>query len=163
MLVFTLKEFQSKFTKRGRGPYVISGLSSSGAVKISTLDGEEMPNWISGCRIKKYNIPLTQTELDRLHKAKWRQEKRKLVAEMAQEEARERVNKRRMRGVVPLAEGLSKCCKFSITELEDEESKEEMPPLFIAIQVRGINVYQLTHLLTRVLMETQSHLSCSLN
>lgn len=61
------------------------------------LDGEEMPNWISGCRIKKYSIPLMQTELDRLHKAEWRQEKRKLVTDIAQEEARERANKRRMR------------------------------------------------------------------
>ena len=49
VLLFTLKQFVSKFTKQGRGPYVISGLSSSGAVKLSTLDGEEMANWISGC------------------------------------------------------------------------------------------------------------------
>ena len=93
VLVYTLKQFKAKLTKRGRGPYVISGLSSSGAVKLSTLDGEEMPNWISGCRIKKYLSPLTQQELNRLHKAKWRQEKKKLVAEMAQEEARERAQK----------------------------------------------------------------------
>ena len=66
---------------------MVSGLSSSGAVKLSTLDGEEMANWISGCRIKKYNIPLTTSELERLHKARWRQKKQKLIAEMAQEEA----------------------------------------------------------------------------
>ena len=59
----------------------------SGAVKLLTLDGEEMVNWISGCQIKKYNTPLTTLELERLHKARWRHEKRKLVAEMAQEEA----------------------------------------------------------------------------
>ena len=44
VLVYTLKQFQSKFSKAGRGPFVISGVSSSGAVKLSTLDGEEMPN-----------------------------------------------------------------------------------------------------------------------
>ena len=66
---------------------MISGLSSSGAVKLSTLDGEEMANWISGCRIKKYNTPLTIEELECLHKARWRQEKKKSIAEMAQEEA----------------------------------------------------------------------------
>lgn len=61
-MVFTLKEFQAKFTKRGQGPYMISRLSSSGGVvKLSTL-GDEMPNWISGCRIKKYNVPLMQAE-----------------------------------------------------------------------------------------------------
>ena len=44
VLVYTLKEFAAKFNKRSRGPYVISKLSSSGAVKIATLDGEEMSN-----------------------------------------------------------------------------------------------------------------------
>ena len=63
VLVYTLKQFQAKFTKRGQGPYVISGLSTSGAVKLSTLDGEEMPNRISGCHVKKYYTPLTQLEL----------------------------------------------------------------------------------------------------
>ena len=57
-------------------------------MKLSTLDLEEMPNWISGCRIKKYYQPLTEQELDRLHKAKWRYEKRQLVAQKAQQEAR---------------------------------------------------------------------------
>ena len=33
VLVYALQQFVSKFTKRGRGPYVISRLSSSGAVK----------------------------------------------------------------------------------------------------------------------------------
>ena len=46
VLLFTLKQFVSKFTKQGQGPYVISaiGLSSNGTVKLSTLDGEEMAN-----------------------------------------------------------------------------------------------------------------------
>ena len=44
VLVFTVKEFAAKLSKRGKGPYVISGLSTSGAIKLSTLEGEEMPN-----------------------------------------------------------------------------------------------------------------------
>ena len=60
---------------------------ASGAIKLLTLNGEEMTNWINGCRIKKYNKPLSTKELERLHKARWRQEKQKLVTEMAQEEA----------------------------------------------------------------------------
>ena len=44
VLLFTLKQFVSKFTKQGQGPYVMSRLSSSGALKLSTLDGEEMAN-----------------------------------------------------------------------------------------------------------------------
>ena len=66
---------------------MILRLSSSGAVKIAMLDGEEMPNWISGYGIKKYTMPLTTGQLNRLHQAKWRIEKKKLVAELAQEEA----------------------------------------------------------------------------
>ena len=133
VLIYTLKQFQLKFTKRGRGPYVISQLSStSGSVKLSTLGGEEMLNWISGCRIKKFHVPLTQEELDRLHKAKWRQQKRKLVAEMAQEEAKERARKRKNGGVVPLAYGISKRHKFSILEIENDE---ETPQPFIAVQI----------------------------
>ena len=52
-LVFNLKQFTSKFTKWGRGPYVISRLSSGGTVKLSTLDSKELANYISGCFIKK--------------------------------------------------------------------------------------------------------------
>ena len=48
VLVFTLKELVAKLSKRGKGPYVISDLSPSGAIKLSTLEGDEMPNWISG-------------------------------------------------------------------------------------------------------------------
>ena len=74
VLVYTLKEFGSKFTKRGRGPYVITQASTSGAVRFATLDGEEMPNWISGCRIKKYHTPLSTKQLARLHQAKWKKQ-----------------------------------------------------------------------------------------
>ena len=113
---------------------MILRISSNGAVKLSTLDGEEMANWISGCRIKKYNTPLTTLELERLHKARWRQEKQKLVAEMAQEEAQERARKCKQRGmVVPLAMGLSKLYKFTITMIDNEDDEDKTPPPFIAV------------------------------
>ena len=68
---------------------MISRLLSNGAVKLSTLDGKEMANPINGCCIKKYNLSLTIIEeLEHLHKARWRQEKQKVVAKMAQEEAK---------------------------------------------------------------------------
>ena len=68
---------------------MISSLSSSGAIKLSTLDGKKIPTWISGCCVKKYYISLTTQELEHLHKAKWRQEKCRLVVESAREEAKE--------------------------------------------------------------------------
>ena len=95
-----------------------------------------MANWISGCWIKKYNTPLTTLELECLHKARWRQEKQKLVAEMAQEEAWERARKRKQQGmVVPLAMGLSKRYKFTINTTNKEDDEDKTPPPFIAIQM----------------------------
>ena len=39
VLVFTIKEFAAKLSKCVKGPYVISWLSASDAVKLSTLEG----------------------------------------------------------------------------------------------------------------------------
>ena len=78
VIVFTLKEFATKFTKQGSKPYVISIISSNGAIKLSNLEGEDMPNWISGCRIKHYKRLLTQEQLDKLHQSKWRNAKKEL-------------------------------------------------------------------------------------
>ena len=106
VLVYTLKQFQSKFSKASQGPFLISRLSSSGAIKLSNLDGEEFPNWISGCHVKKYYTPLTTKELERLHKTKRRQEKRRLVAVSAREEARERAKNKEMEVWFLLTKGL---------------------------------------------------------
>ena len=125
VLVYTLKQFQSKFSKAGRGPFVISGVSSSNAVKLSTLDGEEMPNWINGYRVKKYYTLLNIEELECLHKAKWRQEKHRLVAKRAKEEAREQARKCRNGGVVPFDQGVTNCQKFkAIKENVDQDLEE---------------------------------------
>ena len=72
VLAYTLKQHASKLKKRGMGPYVIHDISTSGALRLATLDGEQMPNWISGCRVKKYLWPSTIDMLERIHKAKVR-------------------------------------------------------------------------------------------
>ena len=79
VLVYTLKQLQSKLSKASQGPFVILGVSYSGAIRLSTLDGKEMPNWISGCCVKIYYTPLTTQELEHLQKFKWRQEKCRLI------------------------------------------------------------------------------------
>ena len=56
--------------------------------QLDFVDGEEMPNWLSGCRIKKYHTPLTTEQLEKLHQAKWQKAKKCLMIEMAQEEAK---------------------------------------------------------------------------
>ena len=42
---------------RGLGPFVINELSLSGAVRLETLDGEPMANYINGSRLKLYHEP----------------------------------------------------------------------------------------------------------
>ena len=59
VLVYSLKQHLGKFKKRGFGPCIVEETSPSGAVKLATLDGEQMSNWVSGCRIKRYFLPLT--------------------------------------------------------------------------------------------------------
>ena len=70
VLVYTLKPHLGKFKKRGFRPCVIEEISSRGAVKLSTIDGEIMSNWICGYCIKKYHFPLTNDMLERMHAAK---------------------------------------------------------------------------------------------
>ena len=79
----------------GMGPFVVKDISSSGAIKVATLEGGEMSNWISGYRIKKYLEPLTQEMLQQIHNAKKiDQEKRRVIKE-AKDEAQIRFLKRK--------------------------------------------------------------------
>ena len=91
VLAYTLKQHASKLKKRGMGPYVIHEISTSGALRLATLDGEQMPNWISdSCRVKKYLRPLTINMLERIHKAKERIQTSLQAKQAAQQEARQR-------------------------------------------------------------------------
>ena len=84
VLAYTLKHHASKLKKQGMGPYVIHDISTSGALRLATLDGEKMPNWISDCRVKKYLWPLTIDMLERIHKAKERAQKSLQFKQIAQ-------------------------------------------------------------------------------
>ena len=71
-----------------------------------------------------------------LHKAKWRQEKHRLVAKSAREEAREQAKKWRNGGVVPFNQGVTKRQKLKIIEENvDQDLEEETPQPFIAIRI----------------------------
>ena len=92
-MVYTLKQHKKKLKLRGLGLYVIDKLSPSGSVRLSTLDGKPMANYINGSRLKVYHEPLTPKMLEQLHAAKSRKEAQaKLVAE-AQKEAKERIQR----------------------------------------------------------------------
>ena len=88
VLLYTLKKNKRKLKKWGLGPYVIHSLLSSRAVKLATLDGEEMSTFINGSRLKKFYEPLTQSMLDQIHSAKTKKETLEKLKLEAQEEAR---------------------------------------------------------------------------
>ena len=92
-MVYTLKPHISKFQKRGFGPCVIEEISSSGAVKLLTLDGETISNWISGCQIKKYELPLTNDMLEHMHATKNRKEIAKMQKVEAQAKSKESIQR----------------------------------------------------------------------
>ncbi|MCO5558815.1 hypothetical protein L7F22_012403 [Adiantum nelumboides] len=97
VLMYTLKQHSRKMQKQRNGPYVIQDISPSGAINLATLEGEEMPNWISGCRLKKYHLPLITDMLAKIHSAKERKSKLKEIKAEAQEEARIRILKRKQK------------------------------------------------------------------
>ncbi|KAH7428004.1 hypothetical protein KP509_10G070900 [Ceratopteris richardii] len=97
VLVYTLKQHARKLEKRGYGPMIINRLSTSGAVQLATLEGDILPNYISGCRVKLYQEPLTEEMLMRLNTAKKRKEEELRVREEAQAEARERIRRNKLR------------------------------------------------------------------
>ena len=75
ILVYKLKPHIGKFKKRGFGPCVAKDISSCGAIKLSTLNGESMSNWISGSRIKINELPLiTNDMLECMHDTRNRKE-----------------------------------------------------------------------------------------
>ena len=90
VLAYTLKQHASKLKKQGMGPYVIHDISTSGALRLATLDGEQMPNWISGYQVKKYLRPLTIEMLERIHKAKERAQASLQLKQAAQQESKQR-------------------------------------------------------------------------
>ena len=51
---------------------------TSGAIKLSILDGDKMQNWIISCHLKKYYTLLVQEQLQNLNEEKWRKQKNQL-------------------------------------------------------------------------------------
>lgn len=45
VLIHTLKQHAKKLKKRGMGPFVVKDISSSGAIKVATLEGGELKIW----------------------------------------------------------------------------------------------------------------------
>mgnify|MGYP007023531676 CR=1 FL=1 len=66
-------------------------------MQLETLEGEQMTNFINGSCIKKYEEPLTQDMLTRLCTAKKRKDALAQIKKEAQEEAKQRVERAKLR------------------------------------------------------------------
>ena len=95
---------------------MVSELTSSGAVRLETLDGAQMPNFINGSRLKKYELPLTKEMLNSLHRAKTYKQGQLDLKERAQQEARERRHKIKARNQA----------NIMALSLEGEDESEEL-------------------------------------
>ena len=89
VLVYTLKQHKRKLKLRGLGPFVINSISSSGLIRLETLDGEPIANYLNGSCLHVYNEPLTLDMLNRMHATKNRKETHQRMIKEAQEEAKE--------------------------------------------------------------------------
>ena len=45
-------------------------ITNGGAVRLETLDGQRMANFINGSQLRKYNEPLTNEILEQMHTTK---------------------------------------------------------------------------------------------
>ena len=105
-----------------------------------------MPNWISGCHLKKYYTPLTQEQLKMLHGAKWRKRNNQLKAKMAREEAKQRERNRKGKRA-QMGQQLN-IHKLNLHE-DDELLDEVVPQPIILIQI------ELEQTLVKALIDTR--------
>ncbi|MCO5548049.1 hypothetical protein L7F22_001505 [Adiantum nelumboides] len=125
VLLYSLKKDKQKLTPRGIGPYVINTITNGGAVRLETLEGEQMANFINGSRLRRYHEPLTDEILERLHAAKNKKERNEQIKIEAQEEAKCRARKNRER-------------KFHISCVSKGSGDGDgEPPLLVKLNVQG--------------------------
>jgi len=86
VLLYTLKKHKCKLKRRGLGPFVVLELNTSGAVRLETLYGVPMGDYINGSHLKRYEEPLTDELIQRLHAAQNRNEREALLKCQAREE-----------------------------------------------------------------------------
>ena len=58
-LKFASQLHKKKLKLRGEGPYVVSEITKTGACRIRTLEGLDIPRFMNGSKLKRYYGPLT--------------------------------------------------------------------------------------------------------
>ena len=129
VLLYTLKKNKRKLTPRGLGPFFINTITNGGDVRLETLDGEQMTNFINGSRLFGYIKPLTDEILEHLHGANNAKERKAQMIVEAQAKACMRAQKK-----------CEQCqhinCVQSSTMVDDYE-----PPILVNFFVEGHNLW----------------------
>ncbi|MCO5559123.1 hypothetical protein L7F22_012715 [Adiantum nelumboides] len=79
-----------KLKYAGKGPYRVCEITPQGTIRVETLDGIETVRFLNGSKFKRYYDPLSQEELQEMHKKKEAKKQAELKKIQTQIEARER-------------------------------------------------------------------------
>ncbi|MCO5563733.1 hypothetical protein L7F22_017380 [Adiantum nelumboides] len=90
VLMYGVRNEKKKLKYAGKGPYRVCKITPQGTICVETLDGIETVGFLNGSKFKRYYDPLSQEELQEMHKKKETKKQAELKKIQAQIEARER-------------------------------------------------------------------------
>ena len=107
------------------GLYVINEMTTGGAVRLKTLKGEPMANFINGRCLKCYNEPMMEEIFEKMHATHYRKIPKLLLKELAQAKSKEHVAKTKARW-------LQTSC--GATTLDNEDG--QVPPMLLRFDLK---------------------------
>ncbi|MCO5610456.1 hypothetical protein L7F22_064694 [Adiantum nelumboides] len=90
VLMYGVRNKKKKLKYAGKGPYRVCEITPQGTIRVETLDGNETVGFLNGSKFKRYYDPLSQEELQEMHKKREAKKQAELKKIQAQIEARER-------------------------------------------------------------------------
>ncbi|MCO5557534.1 hypothetical protein L7F22_011100 [Adiantum nelumboides] len=90
VLMYGVRNEKKKLKYAGKGPYRVCEITPQGTICVETLDGIETVGFLNGSKFKRYYDPLSQEELQEMHKKREAKKQAELKKIQAQIEARER-------------------------------------------------------------------------
>ncbi|MCO5604957.1 hypothetical protein L7F22_059132 [Adiantum nelumboides] len=98
VLMYGVRNKKKKLKYAGKGPYRVCEITPEGTIRVEILDGIEIIGFLNGSKFKRYYDPLSQEELQEMHKkreAKKQAELKKIQAQIEARERQERIKRQR--------------------------------------------------------------------
>ncbi|MCO5564752.1 hypothetical protein L7F22_018420 [Adiantum nelumboides] len=98
VLMYGVRNEKKKLKYADKGPYRVCEITPQGTIRVETLDGIETIGFLNGSKFKRYYDPLSQEELQEMHKkkeAKKQAELKKIQAQIEVRERQERIKRQR--------------------------------------------------------------------